>query len=403
MKSIIVRPPHSAFTASPALLRFHAASLFAALVLSGAPSWADPAAQPGPGCGQPGQWLAGGPGAGPLDAVDTLARMAAQQVVLLGEQHDSAEDHRWQLQVLAQLHGRHPDLAIGFEMFPRRLQPVLDAWVAGGLTEQAFLTRAEWHTVWGFDARDYLPLFHYARMNRIPMLAMNVARNVVDDLGKGGWEAVAEDRREGVSRPAPPLPEYRASLRQVYDMHPGRPADAAAFERFVLAQGFWDRAMAETLAAHLKQRPGALVLGILGAGHVRQGHGVAHQLKDLGVTRVGALLTWPQAQACADIAPGLADGLFVVTPPQANPPRLGVAMEDDPDGVRIAQVVPASVAEQAGLRAGDVVTQAAGAPVGGMSGLRGVIQREAPGTWLPLKIRRDGQEQEIVARFPAGS
>ena len=397
-----IAPPSP--TPAPSRLRF--ASLLAALALVSAPSWAEPTAKAGPGCGQPGQWWAAPPGAGPLEPGATLAHMARQQVALLGEQHDSAEDHRWQLQVLAQLHGLHPELAIGLEMFPRRLQPVLDEWVAGGLSETAFLTRSEWHTVWGFDARDYLPLFHYARMNRIPMLAMNVERSVVEALGQGGWEAVAEDRREGVSRPAPPLPEYRALLAQIYDMHPGRtPAarDAAAFERFVLAQGFWDRAMAERMAAYFKQRPDALVVGILGAGHVRQGHGVAHQLRALGVVRVGALLTWPQAQTCADIVPGLADGLFVVAPPQANPPRLGVAMEDDPAGVRIAQVVPGSVAEQAGLKVGDVVLQAAGAPVGGMSGLRGVVQRQAPGTWLPLKVRRDGQEQEIVARFPAGA
>lgn len=380
-------------------------SLLLVLLSAPGPARAETVAQPEVRCGQPGQWLGAGQAA-PLDAVELIVRMARRQVVLLGESHDSAEDHRWQWQVLAQLHARRPQLAIGLEMLPRRLQAVLDDWVAGGLSEAAFLTRSEWHTVWGFDARDYLPLFHYARMNRIPMLALNVERSVVEALGRDGWEAVAEARREGVSRPAPPAPEYQASLRQIYAMHPGRtPAarDEAAFERFVLAQGFWDRAMAERMAAHLKSRPEALVVGILGAGHVRRGHGVAHQLQALGVDRVGALLTWPQAQACAEMTPDLADALFVVAPPQANPPRLGVAMEDDPAGVRIAQVMPASVAEQAGLKAGDVVVAAAGGPVKGMQGLRGVVQRQAPGTWLPLRIRRDGQELDVVARFPAGT
>ena len=29
-----------------------------------------------------------------------------------------------------------------------------------------------------------------------------------------------------------------------------------------------------------------------------------------------------------------------------------------------------------------------------------VVGRQAPGTWLPLSIRRDGQESELIAKFP---
>jgi hypothetical protein len=52
-----------------------------------------------------------------------------RDVLLLGEQHDDADHHQWQLQVLAGLHALRPEMIIGFEMFPRRVQPVLDRWV----------------------------------------------------------------------------------------------------------------------------------------------------------------------------------------------------------------------------------------------------------------------------------
>jgi S1-C subfamily serine protease len=29
-----------------------------------------------------------------------------------------------------------------------------------------------------------------------------------------------------------------------------------------------------------------------------------------------------------------------------------------------------------------------------------IVGRQAPGTWLPLSIRRDGQEIDLVAKFP---
>jgi uncharacterized iron-regulated protein len=353
-------------------------------------------------CSQPGVWLGhdGADGVRQLDPVALLERLAANQAGLLGETHDSAEDHRWQLHTLAQLHAHQPRLAIGFEMFPRRLQPVLDRWVAGELSEAAFLRETDWNRTWGYDARLYLPLFHYARMNRLPMLALNVERSLVSAVDARGWEGVPEAQREGLTRPVAPPEEYRKMLRQVYEHHPEKGRDDAGFERFVQAQTTWDRAMAEGIAAYLKRQPDALVVGIMGAGHVRFGHGVAHQLKDLGVRRVANLVTWDAGAACADFKPGLADAAYVVRAPQTDPPRLGIAMGTATGGVRIAQVTAGSVAERAGLKAGDVVVEAAGVAISSPQIMRQTIERQAPGTWLPLKVRRDGQELEIVARFP---
>lgn len=353
-------------------------------------------------CSQPGVWLShdGAEGVRQAAPVALLERLATNQVVLLGETHDSAEDHRWQLHTLAQLHARQPRLAIGFEMFPRRLQPALDRWVAGELSEAEFLRETEWNRVWDYDARLYLPLFDYARMNRLPMLALNVERSLISAVDAHGWDGVPEAQREGVTRPAAPPEAYREMLRQVYSHHPEKGQDEAGFERFVQAQATWDRAMAEGIAAHLKRQPDALVVGIMGAGHVRFGHGVAHQLADLKVHRVANLVTWDAEGRCEGYKAGMADAAYVVRAPQSNPPRLGIAMEAVTGGIRIAQVTAGSVAEQAGLMAGDVVAEAAGVTIRSPQVMRQTVERQAPGTWLPLKVRRDGQELEIVARFP---
>ena len=55
----------------------------------------------------------------------------------------------------------------------------------------------------------------------------------------------------------------------------------------------------------------------------------------------------------------------------------------------------------AGLAAGDIVVAAAGAPVRDVSNLTAVVQRQAPGTWLPLTVKRDEGTAELVAKFPA--
>ena len=128
--------------------------------------------------------------------------MAKKDVVLLGEQHDEDDDHRWQLQVLAALHAQRPDMVIGFEMFPRRAQPVLDGWVAGNLTVKQLLEQSQWDSVWKLPPELYLPLFQFARINRIPMVALNIDRKLTRTIAEKGWDAVPAAEREGVGRAA---------------------------------------------------------------------------------------------------------------------------------------------------------------------------------------------------------
>ena len=89
-------------------------------------------------CVPVGSWIV--PGVRRINDNEVISHAANQSVVLLGEAHANLEHHRWQLQMLVSLHTVHPNLSIGFEMFPRRVQKVLDQWVAGELSEAEFLS-----------------------------------------------------------------------------------------------------------------------------------------------------------------------------------------------------------------------------------------------------------------------
>jgi uncharacterized iron-regulated protein len=363
-------------------------------------------------CVPVGQWVVPG-AAAPVPAADVLSRAARQSVVLVGESHDSAEHHRWQLQVVTALHAQRPDMVIALEMFPRRVQPVLDRWTRGELGEAEFLEAAEWRTVWDFDPALYLPIFHFARMNRVPMVAANVDRAAAREVGQKGFDGVTAERREGVGRGAVPPAAYVEMLARVWQEH--LPADRrvrkptlddADFRRFVDAQVLWDRAMAEAIAAALRRQPQPLVVGIMGRGHVEYGYGVPHQLRDLGVTAVMSMVPWDRGSACA-VPAGVADAVYGVAAPAAKVggpprPRLGIVLETTPDGVRIQRVEKGSVAEATGLREGDVIVEIAGRPARQNADVASAVQRQAPGTWLPLAVRRGGERVELIAKFAPG-
>ena len=230
-----------------------------------------------------GVWYA--PGAGPVTEPEVLSRMLKADVVLLGEQHDRADIHRWQLDVATALQAQRR-VVMGFEMFPARLDPVLADWVAGKLDEAAFLECAEWGEVWGFPPELYLPLFRFCRATGTPMVGLNCRRGLVREVGKGGWDSVPEADREGLT-PARPSPmPYR---RFIFDLTGGGPAgrgvsgpEDPALDRFLRAQEVWDRAFATRIRAARAAHEGALVIGIIGRGHLQWGGGVSWQLADLG-------------------------------------------------------------------------------------------------------------------------
>jgi uncharacterized iron-regulated protein len=356
-------------------------------------------------CMTAGQWSApASPRPRPLSPDMVAATSRDARFVLLGEYHDQADHHRWQLHTLGMLLAERGKLVIGMEMLPRRAQPVLDRWVAGELTEAELLRETQWNRVWGYDAELYLPILHFARLHRVSLVALNVDRSLTREVGAKGWAAIGGELREGVSDPAPPAAEYRALLRRLFEEHPsaGNSRASEAFDRFMEAQLLWDRAFAEALFAASVRQPEALVVGIIGSGHLQGGYGVSHQLRALGARAVKVWLPVDASATCNEIEPGMADALFAVESSRAPAtPRLGVLLDDDRDGPRVREVVAGSVAERAGVQPGDRLVAAAGLRLASAADLISTVKKQPPGTWLPLKVERSGQELDLVAKFPA--
>nr|WP_246591763.1 ChaN family lipoprotein [Aminobacter anthyllidis] len=253
-----------------------------------------------------------------LDHPELMREVAQSNVLLLGETHDRYDIHRWQLHVCTAMRTLRNDIAIGFEMFPRRLQPVLDDWVAGKLDQQAFLEAAEWGKVWGFPAELYLPIFHFCREFGVPMLALNCYRELVTRVGKEGWDAIPLDDRDSLTPSAHATPAYRQYLFDITGG--GSPArkvtspEAPEFDRFVRAQQTWDRAFACNIAkARMTDKP-PLVIGIIGRGHLEYGHGTPFQLADLGIGKVTTLLPNDTALVDGTRIKGIARAMFRLQP-----------------------------------------------------------------------------------------
>lgn len=193
-------------------------------------------------------------------------------VVYVGETHDQRLDHLAQLQALKAMRiARGSKIAVGFEMLDRTLQPVLDDYAAGRITEQEFLQKTDWAREWGFDFAIYKPLFDFIIQNKLRALALNVPRKVIMKIARAGLAGLSAD--EAALLPSPVAitahKKYVEYLRESYGGHGDGPmAKLMTFENYLASMCAWNEGMGARVADFLNANPGYEVLVVAGNGHV---------------------------------------------------------------------------------------------------------------------------------------
>ncbi|MBF0271008.1 MAG: ChaN family lipoprotein [Magnetococcales bacterium] len=330
-----------------------------------------------------------------LTEAQLIERLAAHRIVLIGESHDNPAHHGVQLRVIRALRARHPEMVVAMEMFPRTMQPELDRWVAGELSEEAFLDAVEWYFTWGFDFELYGPILRYARDERLPLLAMNLPREIVSRVRKTGLAALEPSIRDTLPSITPASTPYRIRLEEVFNSHPMM-SKGGPFDSFVEAQTLWDGVMADSIQRWRAAHPHGVVVGLAGSGHLLMGHGIPHQLRARGVTDLVTLLPWTGSDSWID--PEAADYAWG-TPeaPESPPPvRLGVILDEQRrDGAWVTGIQEESPAARAGLKSGDRLLRLNGREISTRHALVRLLQGVSQGSPVRLQREREGRTAEI--------
>ncbi len=215
----------------------------------------------------------------PLSDAEFEDKLAGAKYVIVGESHDSLEDHALQLRVY-DLMTSSRRVALGMEMFQRPFQEPLDLYVRGEIDEAAMLERTEWKTRWGFETELYRPLWEAARKKSLPIIALNVQRELTKRVSAVGVSALTEEERSQLVDLDLSREDYRSWLEDIFSGH-GMKMDREKFDRFYEAQVLWDETMADTAVNALRQRPGDLdaILIIAGRGHAEFRWGIPSRIE----------------------------------------------------------------------------------------------------------------------------
>ncbi|MCI5211274.1 MAG: hypothetical protein D3910_21380, partial [Candidatus Electrothrix sp. ATG2] len=114
----------------------------------------------------------------------------------------------------------------------------------------------------------YRDIINYAKAHRIPIIALNLNKNIVSTVYKAGAtdELTPEQQSETALDRDLDLAGYRERLEQVHALH--REKEEKNFGGFLQAQAMWDETMAESIAAYLQAHPEKKMLVLAGTGHV---------------------------------------------------------------------------------------------------------------------------------------
>lgn len=297
-------------------------TLLVAAACAGRPP-STPAPQPADGAAAPYRIVDADAGR-TLDVAGLADRAAADDVVFFGEQHDDAGTHRLQHALLDALAARGDDVVLSLEMFERDVQPVLDDYLAGRISEEEFLAGAR---PWPNYATDYRPLVELARGRGWPVVAANVPRRYAALVASGGLDTLlalpAAEREAYIARDIDcPRDAYYERFLQAMGGHAGAGEASAAMERYYQAQCIKDETMAESIVAARERWPGALVVHMTGAFHSDFGHGIPARVERRAPgTRMLILTGIPAgdlARPPVDENRGRAD-VLLFTNPGANP------------------------------------------------------------------------------------
>ena len=194
-----------------------------------------------------------------------VGEASKSRVVVIGETHDDKSHHNLQLKIIRTLHEGGLPLAVGLEMFRAESQELLDKWWRWGMPTEQF--EALYRENWGMPWLLYRDIFLYTRQKRIPLVGLNVPREIIAKVAREGYGSLtgAERKKLPPGLTCTVDEAYRSFIRRTFTEHAN--ASGRSFEHFCEAQMVWDTAMAIYALDYLDKNPGSRIVILAGSVH----------------------------------------------------------------------------------------------------------------------------------------
>lgn len=320
---------------------------------------------------------------------EIIEDVADRKIIYIGESHEVFAHHLVQLEVIRRLYERNPKIAIGMEMFQRPFQEVLDHYIEGNIKEREFLKRSEYFRRWGYDYNLYKPILDFARAKRIPVIALNIRREIIDKVSEKGMGSLSKKERKEI----PPSmdfsdTDYRERLFKIFKQH--KDSEKKNFDYFYQSQILWDETMAWSIDQFIRKNPHYQVVVLAGQGHLEYGSGIPSRVFRRNGHDYAIILT------DSKVRQGIAS--YIVFPgyvKSITSPKLMVFLREEEGRLKITGFPEGSVSEKAGLKKGDIILSMDGVRVKDVADIRLQLFYKQKGDTVKVRVLRNDREMEF--------
>jgi uncharacterized iron-regulated protein len=335
---------------------------------------------------------------------ELAVRLSSTRILFVGEAHVSVESHAVEFSVIRELVRSGRKVSVGLEMFPASAQAALDDWTAGKLSEAEFIENSGWFKHWSYNWNYYRGIFVLARDRGVRLFGANIPPDIVSTVGRKGLDSLDPSQRAL-------LPERvdwnNADLKRLFgasfdeDEFHGAMAPGM-LDRMVQAQATWDAAFgwSAVRAAKAADDPKAIVVMLLGEGHVYYGLGAERQAKlwfgGKTATLVPVAISNTEKGRCSieAVQASLADFVWGVPEEESTRypmPGFSTRFVEKDSEPAVIQVDRKSAAARAGLTVGDRLLELDGHPARDREAIHRAFAEKRWGDTAKLTVRRGAE------------
>lgn len=194
---------------------------------------------------------------------DLITDMDRADVLFFGEDHNDSVGHYLEAEIFKKLSNRYPQkAALSLEMFHTDVQPVVNEYLAGLISEKNFIKEGR---AWG-NYKDYKPLIEQAKQQKLPVIAANAAARYSNAVTMNGLKALDNLPKTSLSF-LPPLPIDTAQGRYYDKFNETLGGHNMGSMKIYQTQNLWDATMAWSIARFAKLNKGFKILQLNGRFH----------------------------------------------------------------------------------------------------------------------------------------
>ncbi len=209
-------------------------------------------------------------------SLDDIVEDAKQaNVIFFGEDHNNSICHAVEYALTRKFLASYPsNVTLSMEMFRTDLQPVLDEYLDGLISERNLLKEGD---PWP-NYKDYKPMVDYAKSHHMDIIAANLAARYSNAVTLDGLSVLRRFPKAS-KKFLPPLPIDTAIGRYLEKFNETVGAHSMGGMKIYQTQNLWDASIAWAISKYLKKHPNRKILQLNGRFHSDEFLGAVARLK----------------------------------------------------------------------------------------------------------------------------